>query len=302
MDTKFLRYIVEIAEQKNMTKAAEHLYISQSSLSQYLSKLEAEVGTPLFTRNKGEMLLTPAGELYVHAARNVIQIQRKLYRNIANLSQTGHLIIGITAKWAMTIVTDIMPMFQSSYPGVRLELFEDHSAGVRAAIQAGKVDIALMPSMDEDVFPSSDFLRQEEFFLALPASHPFARSHDPDYRITLDEFASDFHSEYFMACRKGTTGRRVFDNLFEKLQLAPEIVCEVNNVPALRDMVAKNIGITFIPSSYAVKQPEIAYFSLRPMLYRNNIIAYRKNLEMTEAEQAFVNLIKSYPLETLRCK
>ena len=61
MDTKYLKYVLTIARKKNMTKAAEELYVSQSSLSQYLSRLEQEIGVQLFIRAKGELLLTPAG-------------------------------------------------------------------------------------------------------------------------------------------------------------------------------------------------------------------------------------------------
>ena len=53
MDTRYLTYILTIAEEKNMTKAAKKLYVSQSSLSQYLTKLEQEIGTPLFFRTRG---------------------------------------------------------------------------------------------------------------------------------------------------------------------------------------------------------------------------------------------------------
>ena len=53
LDTKYLNYILTIARRKNMTKAAEELYVSQSSLSQYLSRLEQEIGDPLFIRAKG---------------------------------------------------------------------------------------------------------------------------------------------------------------------------------------------------------------------------------------------------------
>ena len=78
MDTKYLTYILAIARKKNMTKAAEELYVSQSSLSQYLSKLESELGTPLFFRSKGSLSLTPAGKLYVAAAEEVIRIKDHL--------------------------------------------------------------------------------------------------------------------------------------------------------------------------------------------------------------------------------
>ncbi len=75
MDVRYLNYILEIARQKSITKAASVLYVSQSSLSQYLSKLEQELGTPLFVRKKHDLDLTPAGHLYVEAAKSVIQIQ-----------------------------------------------------------------------------------------------------------------------------------------------------------------------------------------------------------------------------------
>lgn len=55
MDTKYLTYILTIAKRQNMTKAAEDLFVSQSSLSQYLSKLENELGTALFYRSKGSL-------------------------------------------------------------------------------------------------------------------------------------------------------------------------------------------------------------------------------------------------------
>ena len=73
MDTRHLTYILAIAQKKNMTKAAEELFVSQSSLSQYLTKLEQEIGTPLFFRTRGELTLTPAGALYVEAAKQVIR-------------------------------------------------------------------------------------------------------------------------------------------------------------------------------------------------------------------------------------
>ena len=73
MDVRHLTYIIAIAEQKNMTRAARELFVTQSSLSQHLSRLEKELGTPLFFRARNELALTPAGELYVEAARKVIE-------------------------------------------------------------------------------------------------------------------------------------------------------------------------------------------------------------------------------------
>ena len=106
MDVKYLNYILAIANRHNMTKAAEDLFVSQSSLSQYLSRLEQELGTPLFVRSKNELSLTPAGTLYVEAAQKVIEIQKELYRSIDALSQKGRIRTGVTSKWGLRMLSE----------------------------------------------------------------------------------------------------------------------------------------------------------------------------------------------------
>ena len=64
MDTKILEYVIAIAEEKSLSKAAERLYLSQPALSQRLKKLEDELGTPLFLREKNGLSITDAGRIY----------------------------------------------------------------------------------------------------------------------------------------------------------------------------------------------------------------------------------------------
>lgn len=122
MDTRYLTYILAIARKKNMTKAAEELYVSQSSLSQYLTKLEQEIGTPLFFRTKGELTLTPAGKLYTEAAEKVIHIKTQLYKDISSLDNKGHITIGVTSQFGLRALTEIIPKFKAAYPDYRIEI------------------------------------------------------------------------------------------------------------------------------------------------------------------------------------
>ena len=66
MDTKIIEYVIAIAEEKSLSKAAERLYLSQPALSQRLKKLEDELGTPLFVRGKDGLSITDAGRIYVN--------------------------------------------------------------------------------------------------------------------------------------------------------------------------------------------------------------------------------------------
>lgn len=122
MEVKYLKYIIAIANERNMTKAAEKLFVSQSSLSYYLSKLEQELGSPLFFRQKNELLPTPAGQLYLEAAQEVISIQERLYQNIFNLKNKSHIVISTTSQWGDKMFSDIIPVFNKSFPEATFEL------------------------------------------------------------------------------------------------------------------------------------------------------------------------------------
>ena len=74
MDTKQIEYIIKIADEGSITRAAEKLFITQSALSQQLQKLEKELGAPLFVRNKSDWTLTPEGKVYVENAREMLRI------------------------------------------------------------------------------------------------------------------------------------------------------------------------------------------------------------------------------------
>ena len=82
MDFKQLTYIITIAEEHNLTKAAERLFVSQSTLSLYLNKLERELGVALFTRNKNRLTITPEGEEYVKTARKILELRNYLYKKL----------------------------------------------------------------------------------------------------------------------------------------------------------------------------------------------------------------------------
>ena len=74
MNTRQIEYILAIAEEKNMQRAAERLFVTQSTLSQTLIKLERELGCQLFVRNSREMTLTQAGQAYVNGGQKILGI------------------------------------------------------------------------------------------------------------------------------------------------------------------------------------------------------------------------------------
>lgn len=98
MEHREMEYVIVIAQEKNLSKAAERLFISQPALSRFLVKLEQELGTPLFERKNRQYIPTMAGELYLDTAREILCLQQQFDAALRSLIQTnrGVVSMGIT--------------------------------------------------------------------------------------------------------------------------------------------------------------------------------------------------------------
>ena len=90
MDRRELEYIIVIAQEKNLSKAAERLYVSQPALSRFLLKLETQAGLPLFERKRRQLVPTLAGELYLDTAQKMLQLDQDLERQLKKLRECTH--------------------------------------------------------------------------------------------------------------------------------------------------------------------------------------------------------------------
>ncbi len=294
MDIKNLNYIITIANKKNMTRAAEELYVSHSSLSQFLSKLEQELGTPLFFRAKGELTLTPAGELYVDAANQVIAIQKQLYRNISSIHKRGHINVGTTSMFGLKILSEILPEFNKIYPEYLIEVSELSLPACKKLLVEENIDLAIMAAASLTPFEEySTILREEEVLLALPKEHDFVKE-NPSRSIFAEDVVEKLSKEPFIRSKRGSSIRAVVDELFDQYDFNPAILLESNSISTTRDMIAKGAGMAFLAESCAINENKIHYYSIKPKLIRKNVVTRRRNWVMNEAECLLHTMIAEY--------
>ena len=139
-------YFVAIAEAGSLTRAAEILYVSQPSLSQYLRRLESELGVELFNHRTSPLKLTYTGERYYESVKQMMRLEeniKKEFQDIKN-QESGCLRLGVAFWRGACLLPDIFPEFHRQYPGIRIELMEDHSDKLALALMNGKLDIAVM--------------------------------------------------------------------------------------------------------------------------------------------------------------
>lgn len=297
MDTRYLEYILALAETGNMTKAARKLYISQPTLSQFLSKQEHELGMPLFERSGGVYTLTPAGNLYAEYAAKVLALNDGLKSDLERISNTSRIRIGTSASRAMQMFTSILADFRRYYPKVELIMSDDNLLAMSSAVSRGEIDIAFVTANSLEQYKGQSMeLKKEEVVLAAPSVHPFCQKSDKSRRRSLNsaQVLEAFSSNPFILQHKGACIRYLIDAFFDKVNFNPVVACSTNHAQSICDMVSSSIGVGFIPTGYAVDSPQITYFSLEPKMYRIHSILYRKDLIMGPPHRCLVDLAVQY--------
>lgn len=295
MDTRFLQYILTLAETGNMTQAAKKLYVSQPTLSQFLAKQEAELGTALFERKNGKYCLTRAGQLYADYARLVISLTDKLQRDIAKLCTLHQIVVGTSTVSALRIIAQIYPDFCKAYPQLELTIVDHHLRSVDLAINRGEVDIALVavPSLDKYEGHSIE-LQREEILLIVPPQHPYLQTEAGAQRMPISrkDFDTYFQDTPLVMQLQGSCIRYLVDAFFDGHPRAA--VCSTNSAQHICEMVCDNIGAGFVPAGYAADFPQLAAFSLAPKMYRTHAILYGKDKELEPPLQFLAELIQQH--------
>ncbi|MBS6643781.1 MAG: LysR family transcriptional regulator [Clostridiaceae bacterium] len=300
METKYLEYIITIAKEQNMRKAADKLFVSQSSLSQYLNKLEDQVGAPLFYRTAKGLTLTPAGELYVETAQTVMGLKKRLYDNIANLSYQEHLVIGTTSQWAVRLLTKVIPIFKERYPGIMLEITESFSLPMRQRMADKEVDFCLATTLEaDDFFKETKLLGIEELYLAVPKSHHFSLLHPSfSYSVTADDLKDYFSKDNFLLTQKGSSMQLLADTLLKTSGFQPKVFGYMDNIQSICGLISTGVGVSFIPSSCTDELKNVNLYSLSPRLKRYNVISFQPQLMDHPSVAYLAELLETHYVKT----
>jgi DNA-binding transcriptional LysR family regulator len=142
---KDYEYFMTIIEEGGVSKAAEKLFISQSSVSKYLKRLEDNLELQLFNRESYPLCLTEAGELYFKYVKKIFEQEKEFLTNIAELKEgtRGIINIGIALFHSAMFFPVILPEFRRRYPNIHIEAHEGTSQDMIAMLEHDKVDFAI---------------------------------------------------------------------------------------------------------------------------------------------------------------
>ncbi|MBS6116261.1 LysR family transcriptional regulator [Thomasclavelia spiroformis] len=164
MEIRVLRYFLEVAREKNITKAAKHLHISQPTLSKQLKELEQELGKKLFVRSNYFIKLTEEGMLLKKRAEEILELVDKTSDEFKALDEIngGDIHIGCAESRDLQSFIQVLKKLQSNYPNIRFHLYSSATDAVDERLDSGLLDFAIIV---QDVDSS------KYNFLKIPASN-----------------------------------------------------------------------------------------------------------------------------------
>lgn len=253
MEIRDLEYFIAIAEEKSISKAAGRLYMAQSSLSQFLSSYEANLGYPLFIRTASGVRLTEAGKLLLDfayqsaAAYHRVQDQMQ---DIANL-KGAHVILGISSFRGSYLLPPVLKVFRSKYPDIHVRIEEQNSLALEQMLLTGEIDVALLAMPEKHSRIKAQFLMEDEICLIAHPQHPLvqlAKTGQSAGRKSPIPRYIDIHDaaqfEFLLSSYDTILGREA-RRIFQNTKLTPRTYNENLSAMFAASLAASGQGLAF---------------------------------------------------------
>ena len=247
MELRHLRYFVVVAEEQNVTRAAERLHVSQPPLSRQIRDLEQELGVALFQRTAKSLALTEAGKIFLIEARAVMLQAEKAVQTVRAVAkgERGRLRVGYAPSLTVELLPKALREFERECPGVRVTLYDLTSEECEQRLIAGKLDIALTvrPSLGNMRKLSFERLKSYPICCAVASTHPLAAKRLLKLAQLRQErfivLSQDEYPEYQEWIR----------DLFRSVGFEPMMGYECDSVTGILAAVEAGRGIAIVSSS-----------------------------------------------------
>lgn len=254
MELQQLRCFLAVAELESFTRGAKRAFVSQPALSASISKLEAELGLKLFTRNKRNVVLTPAGHVLLKRAKRIVEECARAKDELKHHDVQRMLRLGVVNTLSISHVARLIEQYRRQNPNLRLTVFDATDVEMEQLAQAGRIDMALTLLQERPdsrpIFKYSTALFSEPYRVAMASDHHLSQSPSISFADLENEpFIARSHCEY----------RRVFQQLIKASGVRLNIAYVTNQDDRALKLVEEGVGVALIPEHYSspsiVKRP-----------------------------------------------
>lgn len=244
MEIRSLQYFLAIAQEQNITHAAEALHMAQPPLSRQLQQLEEELGAPLFIRGKRKMELTEEGRILQKRARQILEFVDMTAAEVRETAQglAGTVRLGASQTIATTLLPGWIAAFQAKYPQVHYHIWSGNSDEVIAQLEHGLIEIAVI----REPYNPERFLgvriAEEPWCALFPENHPLGQ-------LPGDSIPLSCLDGQELIVPSIQSRRREIEQWFTDIGKTANICCEYAPIINAPFLVEQGIGIAILPYS-----------------------------------------------------
>ena len=243
-----LRSFHWVARSGGFTGAARAIHVSQPALTQQVRQLERDFGVELFQRRGRRVVLTETGHGLLAITQRMFAQETEALTVLDESRdlRTGHLRIGAVAPFH---VMDMLAAFTARYPGVHVSVALGNSRAIVQGLLDYATDVAVLAHIDPDPRLTAIPYSRNPVVVMAPSDHRLARRR----AIRL----ADLDGQTMVQREKGSTTRRSFEAALGLAGVAPRFVMEIGSREAIREAVAKGIGLGVVSAAEFVPGPEL---------------------------------------------
>jgi DNA-binding transcriptional LysR family regulator len=288
MDIKHLQYFIEVANFNSFSLAANHLFITQPTISKMIKNLEIELGVALFDRSRKKLILTDAGRIILEQAKLIDKAFNNLESELDNLTglKKGHIRIGLPPIFDAHYFLKIVGSFHEKYPGITFQLVEDGSKKIEEDVGNNLLDVGIivLPTKN-DIFNHFAFM-EEDLKLILHPTHPLAKRKEVDLAELANESFILFNKDFVLNDRIILSCNNAGFN--------PHIISESSQQSFIVEMVASKFGVSLLPESVCHNLNKIvkSVKVVNPTISWNLAIIWGKNQYLSYAAKEWLQFTK----------
>ena len=288
MEFRVLKYFVTVAEELNITRAAEKLNISQPPLSNQIKNLEDELGTTLFVRGKRHLKLTESGQLLYRHAKEILSLAEKTSNEIKLMGKgmNGTIAIGLVEGSAPDIASKWIESFMKKYPDIKFRIMDGNSDELIERLRSGLINLAVITAPCDQTLLNSFKVGQEKMTAFMSRENPLSALPGDTLDLAL------LKNQPLIVPSREAINDMIF-NWFREIDSVPRIVCKMDNYLDVAALAGGNVGVSIFPkTSYVLNQKIVAKEIVNSGRFVDYIFVWLKGKPLPIADETFIDFVK----------
>ncbi|EUC16427.1 UNVERIFIED_ORG: LysR family transcriptional regulator [Burkholderia sp. CF145] len=288
MELRQLRYFVAVAEERNFTRAAERLNMTQPPLSRQIQQIEDTVGLALFERGARPLKLTEAGRVFYAQAKRLLEESDELLPLTRRLAQLAErIVIGFVPSTLYGALPDVIRAFREAAPLIQISLTEMFTIEQLSALKGGRIDVGFGRLRFDESQLAREVLVEEPLIAALPAGHALADV----AQLTLDALSKETLIIYPSTPRPSYADQQL--SAFRDHAVEPAAVHEVRELQTALGLVAAQVGVCLVPESVrGLRARGVTYRSIEEANVSSPIIMSRRLQDQSSTTELFCSIAR----------